>query len=249
MNEQKFDKKGKIYAKARPGYPRELFEHLIENNIISNDSTVADIGSGTGLFTMRLSPLVGKIFAVEPNSDMRRVAEEKYKEYNNIVSVDGTAEKTSLGEKSVDFVTVAQAFHWFDRQSFKAECQRILKPGNKILLVWNDRDTASELIKENYEINRRFCPDFKGSSNGIDFDREAFTDFFEGDFEVVNFRNDLIYNLDAFVARCLSSSYAPKQGDASYEPYVRALEELFGRYKADGTVPYPYITRCYIGNV
>ena len=249
MNEQKFDNKGKLYAKGRPGYPNKLFEHLIENNIISNNSTVADIGSGTGLFTVQLSPSVGKIYAVEPNGDMRRVAEERYEEYDNTVSVDGTAENTSLGEKSVDFVTVAQAFHWFDRPSFKIECQRILKPNGKILLVWNDRDTSSELIKENYEINCCFCPDFKGSSSGIDFDREAFTDFFEGDFEVVSFRNDLTYNLDAFVARCLSSSYAPKQDDASYEPYVRALEELFGRYESDGTIPYPYIARCYIGSV
>ena len=99
---------------------------------------------------------------------MRAVAEEKYAAHKNIISVNGSAENTKLSDKSVDFITAAQAFHWFDRQSFKAECRRILKDNGNILLVWNDRDTESELIRENYDINRRFCPNFKGSSNGID---------------------------------------------------------------------------------
>lgn len=53
-------------------------------------------------------------------------------------------------------------------------------------------------------------PNFKGPSNGIDFSKEAFADYFEGDFIVVEFGNDLIYDENAFVSRCLSSSYAPK---------------------------------------
>lgn len=249
MNEDKFDRKGKIYAKARPGYPSELFGHLIDSGIVSPQAVTADIGSGTGLFTVSLSPFVKRIYAVEPNADMRRVAEEKYKNYDNILSVNGTAEQTRLESQSIDLVTVAQAFHWFDRQNFKSECRRILKPDSKVLLVWNDRDTASELIRENYEINRRFCPDFKGSSNGIDFSRNAFTDFFDGDFETTGFRNDLTYDLDTFVSRNLSSSYAPKQDDEKYSDYCTAIEKLFLKHEKNGVVPYPYIIRCYIGKV
>ena len=76
---------------------------------------------------------------------MRAVAEEKYAAHKNIISVNGSAENTKLNDKSVDFITAAQAFHWFDRQSFKAECRRILKDNGNILLVWNDRDTETSL--------------------------------------------------------------------------------------------------------
>ena len=247
MNEYKFDKKGGIYSKARPSYPDELFSYLKEHNLISENTVAADIGSGTGIFTEKLCSYVSRIFAVEPNDDMRSIAESKYAAHENIISVNGSAENTKLGDKSVDFITVAQAFHWFDRQTFKSECCRILKSNGKILLVWNDRDTENELIKESYDINRRFCPSFKGLSNGIDFGKDAFVDFFEGDFDTVQFRNDLMYDENAFVLRCLSSSFAPRPGEEKYNEYVAELQKLFKKRSQNGTVPYPYITRCYIG--
>lgn len=247
MNEHKFDRKGAIYSKARPGYPDEMFLRLTESGLISKSTVAADIGSGTGIFAEQLGGYVGKVFAVEPNDDMRKVAEGKFAAHGNIISIKGSAESTSLGDNSVDFITAAQAFHWFDREKFKKECRRILKSDGKLLLVWNDRDTTSDIIRENYEINRRFCPEFKGSSNGIDFSREAFADFFDGEFEVTEFRNDMIYDENAFIARSLSSSYAPKAEDARYGEYVEALKRIFAKYGKNSVVPYPYVTRCYIG--
>ncbi len=135
MNEKKFDAKGSVYAKGRPAYPEQIFEYLIKTKVIQDNTTVADIGSGTGIFTLQVSPLVGKIFAVEPNDDMRDKAELLYKDFSNIVSVNGTAEATTLENDCVDLVTVAQAFHWFDRKTFKLECQRILKKNGKVFLV------------------------------------------------------------------------------------------------------------------
>lgn len=170
---------------------------------------------------------------------MRAVAEEKYAAHKNIISVNGSAENTKLNDKSVDFITAAQAFHWFDRQSFKAECRRILKDNGNILLVWNDRDTENELIRENYDINRRFCPNFKGPSNGIDFSKEAFADFFEGDFIVVEFGNDLIYDENAFVSRCLSSSYAPNPDEKNYNEYVRRAAEALQEIQSKRYSPLP----------
>lgn len=249
MNENKFDQKGTIYAKARPGYPDELFLWLVNNGIISADTVAADIGSGTGIFAEKISDYVDKVFAVEPNDDMRKVAEEKFAERKNVFSINGTAESTKLESRSIDFICAAQSFHWFDKQAFKKECKRILKDNGYVLLVWNDRDTSSKIINENYMINRQFCPNFKGSSNGFDFSREAFADFFGENFDIIEFRNDLIYDENAFVSRNLSSSYAPKTAEANYSEYISALHELFKRLCQNGTVKYPYITRCYIGKI
>lgn len=249
MNTNKFDEKGSVYAKARPSYPEELFLYLVSKSIIDKDKTVADIGSGTGIFTAQLSPFAKMVFAVEPNADMRNKAKDKLSRYSNISSVNAAAEDTSLSESSVDLITVAQAFHWFDRASFKKECKRILKPSGKVLLVWNDRDIKSEVIKDNFAVNKKFCPNFKGSSNGMDFSKESFKDFFDGEYEVREFDNSLVYERDTFIARSLSSSYAPKETDIQYAEYINAIEAVFEKHQVNGNVIYPYITRCYIGTV
>jgi len=247
MNEKKFDNKGNIYSKARPAYPSELFDYLCSNGLIEENKIVADIGSGTGIFTLQIAEFVNKVYAVEPNSDMRSIAENKFGDFPNIISVNGTAEYSTLPDSSVDVITVAQAFHWFDRVNFKMECKRILKPNGKIILVWNDRDTSNVIVKENFAVNREYCPNFKGSSNGIDFSREGFTDFFDGEFDIIEFRNEMTYDKEAFIRRNLSSSYAPLEDDLQYNDYIKALEGVFEKYQINGIVKYPYITRCYVG--
>ncbi len=249
MNEKRFDGKADIYAKARPGYAPELLTFLKENVLVGSDSSAADIGSGTGIFTEQLARLVKTVYAVEPNRDMRKEADPVFAKYDNIISIAAAAENTSLENSSVDFVTVAQAFHWFDRAAFRKECQRILKPNGTVILIWNDRDDSSAVIKENYALNKEYCPDFKGSSNGTDFKNISFDGFFSGEIQVKFFDNIMQYDKNAFINRNLSSSYAPKEGEANYLVYIQKLEELFERLSSNGQIPYPYITRCYIGKV
>lgn len=249
MNEQKFSGKGGVYAKARPCYPNELFEYLTEHSALGSGTVAADIGSGTGIFTRRLAEFAEKVYAVEPNDDMRRSAEEKYADCGNIISVNGNAEHSTLPDGSVSLVTAAQAFHWFDRTAFKAECRRILGGEGFVCLVWNDRDASSGVIADNFAVNSKFCPNFKGSSNGFDFGGAVFDEFFDGKYEKAEFRNDLVYDLDGFIARNLSSSYTPKPSDASCNAYCEALKEVFAAHAENGLVKYPYITVCYLGRV
>lgn len=249
MNEKKFDSKGSVYAKGRPAYPEKMFEYLLMNKVITPNAVVADVGSGTGIFTAQIAPLVSQVFAIEPNADMREKAELCFGELSNITSVNGSAESTTLNHNSVDLITVAQAFHWFDRGLFKRECKRILTDIGKVLLVWNDRNTTAPIIQDNFEINKRYCPNFKGSSNGIDFSVNSFNDFFEGEITLVEFENSLVYDKETFISRNLSSSYAPKAGDKYYDDYIDAITEVFDKHSTNGVVKYPYITRCYIGEV
>ena len=52
-----------------------------------------------------------------------------------------------------------------------------------------------------------------------------------------------------FLRLCLSSSYAPKKGEAGYASYVSALKELFKRHEKDGAADYSYTTNVYFGSV
>ena len=108
---------------------------------------------------------------------MRKMAEHSLKRYPHFQSIKATAENTTLKENSVDLVTVAQAFHWFDKEAFKIECQRILKQKANVALVWNSRDVTSPLIQENAEICQKTCPTFKGFSGGIDETQKCLTAF------------------------------------------------------------------------
>ena len=71
-NTTRFDGKGEIYAKARPSYATELFDYIKNTLKIPQGSVFADIGSGTGIFTEQLLDCVYRVYAVEPNADMRK---------------------------------------------------------------------------------------------------------------------------------------------------------------------------------
>ncbi len=250
MNENKFDKKGSVYSKYRPGYPAALFEYFTKKNIISAESICADIGAGTGIFTKSLSHYAGSVFAAEPNENMLFAAKNYLQGINNVTLINSNAENTKLPSNSIDVVFAAQSFHWFDKNKFRSECKRILKPGGMVVLVWNNREEEQPLMIENFKINQKFCHDFKGFSKGLHLANESlFCDFFNGEFEAKTFKNPIKYNEDEFIGRNCSSSYAPVKGDENFNGYVVALKDLFLHFNQNGTVDYPYETVCYIGSV
>ena len=250
MNEEKFSGKADIYKKNRPTYPGELIDYLYSDIGFSHESVVADIGAGTGIFSKLLARRNSTVICVEPNSDMLSAAKEELSAYSNCDFIHASAECTSLAANSVDFITVAQAFHWFDRSRFKVECRRIVKNAGKVVLVWNSRDSADELTIESWNINKRYCPDFKGFSGGMDENPESYADFFEnGICGYKIFRNDLVYDEEGFIGRSLSSSYAPKENQPFYHEYINEMRLLFHKYCSDGSIVMRNLTRSYIGNV
>ena len=245
MNERKFDKKGELYAKFRPNYPADFFNYLYTNVGMTKNSVIADIGSGTGILSKHLLERCSKVYAVEPNEDMRKIAQNELQQFDKFVSVCATAENTSLDIKSVDFITVGQAFHWFDKPLFYNECKRILKDNGKIILVWNVRDSQNNLIIENAAIDKIYCPDFKGFSAGA-ADKDL-TNFFISGYDTRIFENIVILNEEQFIGRNLSSSFAPNEGDENYIPYVKALKSLFSRFCKGNSLAFGYLTYSYTG--
>jgi len=240
-NETKFTGKADHYSKYRSSYPTKLLDYLTKQ---IPTGQVADIGAGTGIFTLSLLTRGYDVLAVEPNEDMRIKARELLK----IEILPGTAEKTGIASHSVDLITVAQAFHWFNADSFKKECQRILKPHGKVALIWNHRDETTELIKDYAGINGKLCPDFKGFSQG--FNTHAINSFFKGShFQCLKLTHPQQLTRDEFIGRALSSSYAPKEQDSNFNTYVKAISNLFNKYQQEGVLYYPEITTLYLGEV
>jgi ubiquinone/menaquinone biosynthesis C-methylase UbiE len=130
-----FSGKADVYAMARPHYAEAAIDYIL--SITSPDAVFADIGAGTGIFTEELAKRGVEIYAVDPNDDMRTQLNGVLTPFTNANIINGSAETTMLPDHSVDVITVAQALHWFDLDAFKRECQRILKPGGKVVTVYN----------------------------------------------------------------------------------------------------------------
>src|SRR5216683_824394 len=152
----RFSDRVENYVRYRPGYPAEVLDLLRAECGLRPSHTVADIASGTGAFTRLLLENGNSVFAVEPNAAMREMGIAQLESFGSDrpVSVAGTAEETTLRSASVDFVTAAQAAHWFDLPRARAEFARILRSGGPVgwcVLIWNERCTASTPFLRDYE--------------------------------------------------------------------------------------------------
>lgn len=128
-----FENIGEEYDRFRPGFPDAAAAEILPSRV----STVLDLGAGTGKFTELLFTRADRVIAVEPSEAMLDVLRAKLPETEAIVA---GAESIPLPDSSVDAITVAQAFHWFDRDPAGAEISRVLVPGGTLGLLWNHSD-------------------------------------------------------------------------------------------------------------
>src|ERR1700690_1013214 len=109
---QRFSSRVSNYVRYRPGYPAAVIDLLKKESGLTAGVVVADVASGTGIFTRMLLENGNRVFGVEPNAEMRKAGEEFLAAYPDFTSVAGSAEATTLPDRSVNIVTAAQAAHW-----------------------------------------------------------------------------------------------------------------------------------------
>ena len=246
---QNFNGIANNYTIGRPAYAKEFIEHLYSQYGFSKDSIIADIGSGTGKFTKQLLDQGSFVYSVEPNDDMRNTAIQELHTYDNFRAVKGTAAETGLPAKSVDFITTAQAFHWFDVPLLKKECKRILKENGSVFLIWNLRDRSCKANQESFELYSKYCPNFKGFGGGIQKDDDRIKQFFDNDYQYMEYAHPLFYDKAKFISRSLSGSYSLKEGDPNYQEYFDALTALFEKHEKNGVLTMENKTVAYFGRL
>lgn len=134
---QLFSRKVADYCASRPDYPPALYTALTRQ--VPPPASVVDIGAGTGLLTEGLLSAGYAVHAVEPDEAMRAACDARLAEIPGYRSHAGRAEVMPLPAACADLITAAQAFHWFEPELARAECQRVLRPDGWVALVWNDR--------------------------------------------------------------------------------------------------------------
>jgi SAM-dependent methyltransferase len=226
-----FARSAEAYEEGRPGYPPAALEPLG----LAAGMTVLDLAAGTGKLTRALAASEASVIAVEPVAQMRAALPD------SVAAMDGTAEAIPLEDGSVDLVTVAQAFHWFDGPAALAEIHRVLGPGGRLAVMWNRRvedDPVNRAIEELIEPYRRDTPTHRGDAWRVAFDR---TTLF-GPLEEHVFPNEQVLDANGLAARICSISFIarlPEPERAGLLARARTLTD-------DGPVTVPYRTEVYV---
>ena len=245
----RFSDRVENYVRYRPGYPAEVLLALKTECGLTPSHAIADIASGTGIWTRILLENGNPVFGVEPNAEMRQAGERLLAAFPNFTSVAGTAEATSMPDATVDFVTAAQAAHWFDRKRARQEFARILKPDGWLVLLWNERLTDSSPFLRDYEqLLQAYGTDY------ADVRHEHTTDAVNVFFDPAPFRERVFamrqeFDYAGLEGRLLSSSYAPGPGHPKHAPMVRELHRIFEAHAVAGRVSFDYKTKMYFGRL
>jgi ubiquinone/menaquinone biosynthesis C-methylase UbiE len=187
----------------------------------------ADIGAGPGKFTECIAKHGYKIYAVEPNSDMRAELKKSLAPYPNAEILNGTAEATTLPGHSVDVITCAQALGWFDLPAFRTECRRIGKPGATVFSLYNTTPGDN------------FTPGSHRLSS-----KQAAEQFFQNPI-VREFPNIILNTRERWIQSRMSISDSPKPSETGYDEYIAETNEIFDRDSVDGYLRSELMTVIY----
>lgn len=130
--------------RGRPGYREEAIRFLASEQGVGKESTLLDVGAGTGKLIGLLASLGGRVIAVEPVEGMRRILTAAHPD---LEIHDATAESLPLDDGEVDAIFCGQSFHWFRTEEAAQEFHRVLKEGSGLALIWNYRDASVPWVK------------------------------------------------------------------------------------------------------
>jgi ubiquinone/menaquinone biosynthesis C-methylase UbiE len=224
-----FNNVADAYERARPQYATEAVDWIARRFPFGR---VLDLGAGTGKLTRQLVPLATSVVAVEPGDEMRRVFAAVLPD---VELHAGSAESIPLPDASVDAITVAQAFHWFELETALAEMHRVLRPGGGFALLWNEWDEADPVVGAlNAVVERlRTTP-----ARDEERYRELHATTLFTNFEEPEFRHSDRVDVDTVLERVSSISAVI---NARPEARAAALDEVRS-IVGDGTIDFKLIT-------
>jgi SAM-dependent methyltransferase len=205
----RFTTRAGAYVSSRPSYPSAAIDAILAGFADPAALVVADLGAGTGISSRLIADRGPRVLAIEPNAAMRDAAQAD----SRIEWVNGTAERTTLADRSVDIVTAFQSWHWVDRAIATAETRRIVRPGGNLTVIYNERDERDPFTASFGDIVRRYASEATEARRaealahvlGIDPARTTRAEF----------HNSQTLDRAGLHARAESTSYLPQRGPAA----------------------------------
>jgi len=245
----RFEKLANDYAKGRPSYPDSVLKLLRTELGLQEGSIVADIGAGTGIFSAFLIRGKYEVIAVEPSDDMRMHCEHTLSSLHTtrpFSVIAGEANNTQMEDQSVDCVTAAQAFHWFDPALSRTEFLRVLKPKGSIVFLWNTRRRERGFPQAFDLLLKSYAHDFAhiGHTGG---QREikigAF--FIEKIWKTRTYKHSWFVDFETLLSFVRSISYLKEIDICQKEKLERDLFSLFVSYAKDNQLELVFDTDIF----
>jgi ubiquinone/menaquinone biosynthesis C-methylase UbiE len=229
-----FSTKAEKYARFRWDYAASAIETLIDITRMSIQSTVADIGAGTGILTRHLAGKAQRIHAIEPNFELRQILTRELAAFPSVSVMDTCAESTKLPDRSVDVITVAQAIHWFDPEPARQEMMRILKDAGWLALIRNlgadnePNKAVGSLMTEEYGANLSIVTERP---------REKPTRFFFGNDEFQRFVFPFVFRQgwEEFLGTLITVSFMPDEDHPLFPRLETEARKIFSQYSDRGS--------------
>lgn len=126
----------------------EMPQKVIEHMQLQPTDVVADVGAGTGYFTLRISPVVpqGTVYAVDIQPEMLAFLEQGKKQLKaaNVSIVQGTETDPRLPAHAVDVVLLVDTYHEFAYpREMMENIVKSLKPGGRVIQIeYRGEDTS-----------------------------------------------------------------------------------------------------------
>jgi SAM-dependent methyltransferase len=233
------------YGSSRPGYPPGAIDLIVGG--LPEKGRVADVGCGTGILSRPLAERGVGVIGVEPNDEMRAGAEATRCDAPTPPRYQaGQAERTGLAAESVDVVVAAQAFHWFDADAALREFHRILRPGGRVVLLWNEADTSDPFSGAFWRALTEAATDPEVVRRPFHVTgRPILTHPLFAEAREVSFPNEQQLDEAGLLARAASASFAPKEGPA-LEALTRRLRDLFSGHQRGGAATLRYRTTGFV---
>ncbi|MEH2297959.1 MAG: methyltransferase domain-containing protein [Nostoc sp.] len=134
------------YNKARPRYPQDLIQQVVEVAQLSTDSKILEVGCGPGTATVAIAQLGCSMICLEPNPDFFQLAQHNCQPYSNVEIQNTSFEEWKLKPFEFDAVLAATSFHWISPEVGYPKAANALQENGYLILLWNKE------LQPNYEV-------------------------------------------------------------------------------------------------
>ena len=240
-----YTSKAEYYAKYRWDYSQAAIAVILDVAGVSSQTVMADIGAGTGMLAKHFVDRVKMVHAVEPELEMRALAEKAFSGISTCQVLDASAEDTTLPSASVDLITVGQAIHWFDPAAARKEFLRILKPSGWLAVLRNHGTD----VRYEQEVGTLFEKFSKPEPSR--FVSRPSMSFYYGndDFQKMLFPFDFSLTWEQFLGALLSSAWIPDEDDPRFDEFKSAAQEVFDSLRHTGVLTSSGETELFLGRV
>ncbi len=252
-----FDVFAETYHSIRPGYPAQLYVDIKKLCGVGKGSRILEIGAGSGIATVELAKICGRVVAIEPGKHLAAIARKQTKKFSNVEIFEETFEGFKSSNR-FDAVLAFTAYHWIDQGIGYQKVRDLMGDAGSFVLVWNSFFLSDSAVTA--EVNRayhKYLPNaYPNESSVGDVNDGVLSKLHRRELEVV--QNPMlytvgirkyytVYNYKAETYPKLLNTF-PKIVEVEEEKRHRFFERVSEIVSNHGTISVPVLTTLIICN-